>query len=214
MGKNVLQVVVWGSWFLISMAILNVSTEWLLVITGGLSTGIGFASKDIIENIYYGISLMTGRIKVGDLVQIDDTTGRVSSINYTSTVIEALTGEVITFQNAQLFSKNYKNLTRNHGYVLQMIPFGVAYGSNIAQVKRLIEDAINDLHMDGTDPSKDVFTRVTELGDSSVNFKLFVWTEPLMRGAVTAQALTTIYDTLNENNIEIPFPQQDVHIRS
>ena len=214
MGKNVLQVVVWGSWFLISMAILNVSTEWLLVITGGLSTGIGFASKDIIENIYYGISLMTGRIKVGDLVQIDDTTGRVSSINYTSTVIEALTGEVITFQNAQLFSKNYKNLTRNHGYVLQMIPFGVAYGSNIAQVKRLIEDAINNLHMDGTDPSKDVFTRVTELGDSSVNFKLFVWTEPLMRSAVTAQALTTIYDTLNENNIEIPFPQQDVHIRN
>ena len=66
MGKNVLQVLVWGTWFLISMSILNVSLEWLMVITGGLSTGIGFASKDIIENIYYGISLMTGRIKVGD----------------------------------------------------------------------------------------------------------------------------------------------------
>ena len=214
MGKNVLQVIVWGSWFLISMTILNVSMEWLLVITGGLSTGIGFASKDIIENIYYGISLMTGRIKVGDLIQIDDTTGRVTSINYTSTVIEALTGEVITFQNAQLFSKNYKNLTRNHGYVLQVIPFGVAYGSNIAQVKRLIEDTINDLHLDGTDSTKDVFTRVSELGDSSVNFKLYVWTEPLMRNTVNSQVLTTIYDTLNENNIEIPFPQQDVHIKN
>jgi small-conductance mechanosensitive channel len=196
------------------MTILNVSMEWLLVITGGLSTGIGFASKDIIENIYYGISLMTGRIKVGDLIQIDDTTGRVTSINYTSTVIEALTGEVITFQNAQLFSKNYKNLTRNHGYVLQIIPFGVAYGSNIAQVKRPIEDTINDLHLDGTDSTKDVFTRVSELGDSSVNFKLYVWTEPLMRNTVNSQVLTTIYDTLNENNIEIPFPQQDVHIKN
>ena len=214
MGKNVLQVVVWGTWFLISMGILNVSMQWLLVITGGLSTGIGFASKDIIENIYYGISLMTGRIKVGDLIQIDDTTGRVTSINYTSTVIEALTGEVITFQNAQLFAKNYKNLTRNHGYVLQIIPFGVAYGSNIAQVKRLIEDAINDLHLDGTDPAKDAFVRVSELGDSSVNLKLFIWTEALMRGVVSSQVLTAIYDTLNENDIEIPFPQQDVHIRS
>jgi small-conductance mechanosensitive channel len=214
MGKNVLQVVVWGTWFLVSMGILNVSMEWLLVITGGLSTGIGFASKDIIENIYYGISLMTGRIKVGDLVQIDDTTGRVTSINYTSTVIEALTGEVITFQNAQLFAKNYKNLTRNHGYVLQIIPFGVAYGSNIAEVKRLIENAINDLHLDGTDPAKDAFARVSELGDSSVNFKLYVWTEALMRGVVTSQVLTAIYDTLNENNIEIPFPQQDVHIKN
>jgi len=214
MGKNVLQVVVWGAWFLISMGILNVSMEWLLVVTGGLSTGIGFASKDIIENIYYGVSLMTGRIKVGDLIQIDDTTGRVTSISYTSTVIEALTGEVITFQNAQLFSKNYKNLTRNHGYVLQIIPFGVAYGSNLMQVKQLIETAITELHLEGTDPEKPITTRIYELGDSSVNFRLYVWTEALMRSIVTSQVLTAIYDTLNQNNIEIPFPQQDVHIKN
>ena len=193
MGKNVLQVVVW---------------------TGGLSTGIGFASKDIIENIYYGISLMTGRIKVGDLIQVDDITGRVTSISYTSTIIEALTGEVITFQNSQLFTKNYKNLTRNHGYVLQIITYGVAYGSNLAQVKQLIEDATNGLQLEGTDLSKPITTRVYELGDSSVNFKLFVWTDALMRNIVTSQLLATIYDTLNQNNIEIPFPQQDVHIKS
>ena len=214
MGKNVLQVLVWGTWFMVSMGILNVSMEWLLVVTGGLSTGIGFASKDIIENIYYGVSLMTGRIKVGDLIQIDDTTGRVASISYTSTVIEALTGEVITFQNAQLFAKNYKNLTRNHGYVLQIITYGVAYGSNLAQVKQVIEDATNGLQLEGTDLSKPITTRVYELGDSSVNFKLFVWTEALMRNVVASQILTTIYDTLNQNNIEIPFPQQDVHIKN
>ena len=214
MGKNVLQVLVWGTWFLISMSILNVSLEWLMVITGGLSTGIGFASKDIIENIYYGISLMTGRIKVGDLIQIDDTTGRVTSISYTSTVIEALTGEVITFQNAQLFAKNYKNLTRNHGYILQTITFGVAYGSNIGQVKKLIEQALNEAEIDGIDTTKPIFTRVKELADSSVNFQAFVWSEALLRGAVTSQVLAVIYDTLNENNIEIPFPQQDVHIKN
>lgn len=214
MGKNVLQVLVWGTWFLISMAILNVSLEWLMVITGGLSTGIGFASKDIIENIYYGVSLMTGRIKVGDLIQIDDTTGRVTSISYTSTVIEALTGEVITFQNAQLFAKNYKNLTRNHGYVLQIITFGVAYGSNIGQVKKLVEQALNEAEIDGVDPTKPIFTRVSELADSSVNFKAFVWSEALLRGAITSNVLAIIYDTLNENDIEIPFPQQDVHIRN
>ena len=213
MGKNVLQVLVWGTWFMVSMGILNVSMEWLLVVTGGLSTGIGFASKDIIENIYYGISLMTGRIKVGDLIQIDDTTGRVTSISYTSTSIEALTGEVITFQNAQLFSKNYKNLTRNHGYVLQILTYGVAYGSNLAQVKEVIENALNGLQLPGTDLSKPITTRVYELGDSSVNFKLFVWTEALMRNVVASQVLAAVYDTLNENNIEIPFPQQDVHIK-
>ena len=65
MGKNVLQVIIWGAWFLIAMKVMNISMAWILVVTGGLSTGVGFASKDIIENIYYGISLMAGRIKVG-----------------------------------------------------------------------------------------------------------------------------------------------------
>ncbi len=157
---------------------------------------------------------MTGRIKVGDLVQIDDTTGRVTSINYTSTVIEAFTGEIITFQNSQLFTKNYKNLTRNNGYVLQVITFGVAYGSNLMQVKQLVEQTLNELKMDGTDPSKKVSSVVYELGDSSVNFKAFVWLEPLKRVHVISSVLTAIYNVLNENNIEIPFPQQDVHIRS
>ena len=214
MGKNVIQVLVWGAWFMITMSILGISMSWLLVVTGGLSTGVGFASKDIIENIYYGISLMTGRIKVGDLIQVDDITGRVVSISYTSTVVEALTGEVITFQNSQLFSKNYKNLTRNHEYVLQIIPFGVAYGSNLQQVKELVETTLNGLRLEGTDLSKPIFTRVSELGDSSVNFKLFVWSEALLRGQVASQALSAVYDTLNNNGIEIPFPQQDVHIKS
>ncbi|MBO5549407.1 MAG: mechanosensitive ion channel family protein [Prevotella sp.] len=214
MGRNVLQVVIWGTWFLITMTILGVSMEWLLVVTGGLSTGIGFASKDIIENIYYGITLMTGRIKVGDLIQVDDTTGKVVSISYTSTVVEALTGEVITFQNSQLFTKNYKNLTRNHEFVLQIIPFGVAYGSNLAQVKELVENTINDLHLEGIDPEKTITARVYELGDSSVNFRLFIWVEPLMRSIIISQTLSAIYDTLNKNGIEIPFPQQDVHIKN
>ena len=214
MGKNVLQVLVWGAWFLITMGILNISMTWLAIVTGGLSTGVGFASKDIIENIYYGISLMTGRIKVGDLIQVDDITGRVTSISYTSTVVEALTGEVITFQNSQLFTKNYKNLTRNHEYVLQIIPFGVAYGSNLQQVKEMVESALNDLHIEWLDPTKPITTAVYELGDSSVNFRAFVWLEPLKRGLVISQVLGTIYDTLNANGVEIPFPQQDVHIKN
>ncbi|MBP1540940.1 MAG: mechanosensitive ion channel family protein [Prevotella sp.] len=214
MGKNVLQVIVWGGWFLIVMGVLGVSMEWFIVVTGGLSTGIGFASKDIIENIYYGISLMTGRIKVGDLIQVDSTTGRVTSISYTSTVIEALTGEVITFQNSQLFAKNYKNLTRNHSYVLQPITFGVAYGCNLMQVKQLVEEAVNNLHLEGIDPEKPVISLVYELGDSSVNFKLLAWCDVLKRGVVVSEVLYTVYDTLNANGIEIPFPQQDVHIRN
>lgn len=214
MGRNVVQVIIWGAWFLITMAILGISMEWLMVVTGGLSTGIGFASKDIIENIYYGISLMTGRIKVGDWIQVDGTMGKVTSISYTSTVIESLYGEVITFQNSQLFSKNYKNLTRNHGYVLQVIPYGVAYGSNLQQVIALADAAVNGLHHQWMDNTKKVKSVVGELGDSSVNLKMFVWADAVKKSYVISDVLRTIYDTLNQNGIEIPFPQQDIHIKN
>ena len=214
MGKNVVQVIVWGAWFLITMKILNISMEWLLVVTGGLSTGIGFASKDIIENIYYGITLMAGRIKVGDRIEVDGTIGNVTSISYTSTIVESVYGEVITFQNSQLFTKNYKNLTRNHGYVLQVIPYGVAYGSNLQETMKLVDTAVNDLKHQWMDPSKQVKSVVGELGDSSINFKMFVWADAVKKTYVISDVLRTIYDTLNANGIEIPFPQQDVHIKN
>jgi len=212
MGRNVIQVLVWGVWLLISLNILNISIAWLVAISGGLSTGIGFASKDIIENIYYGASLMAGRVKVGDWIEVDGTMGKVTSISYTSTVVESLGGEVITFQNSQLFAKNYKNLTKNHGYVLAVVPFGVAYGSNLQQVSQLIEEAVNGLHHEWMDPEKQVKSVVSQMNDSSIDFKLFVWADAVKKSYVVSDVLKCVYDTLRAHNIEIPFPQRDIHI--
>ena len=212
MGRNVIQVLVWGAWLMFSLSLFNISLAWLLAISGGLSTGIGFASKDIIENIYYGASLMAGRIKVGDWIDVDGTMGKVVSISYTSTIIESIQGEVITFQNAQLFTKNYKNLTRNHGYVLATIPFGVAYGSNLKEVTTMVEEAVNAMHNEYIDPEKRAKCIVSEMADSSVNFKLFVWANAPKRSHVISEVLKCVYDTLNEHNISIPFPQRDVHM--
>ncbi|SFO52106.1 Mechanosensitive ion channel [Prevotella sp. tf2-5] len=213
MGRNVIQVIIWGTWFLITMGILNISLAWLMVVTGGLSTGIGFASKDIIENIYYGITLMAGRIKVGDWIQVDGTMGKVTKISYTSTVVESLYGEVITFQNSQLFTKNYKNLTRNHGYVLAVVHYGVAYGSNLQQVIELVDGAVNQMKHKWMDKSKKAKSVIGELADSGINLKMFVWADAPKQSYVISDVLNTIYDTLNKNGIEIPFPQQDVHIK-
>ena len=214
MGKNVIQLIIWGVWLLMTLAYLHISVEWLLAISGGLSTGIGFASKDIIENIYYGASLMAGRIKAGDWIEIDGTMGKVKSISYTSTMIESLYGEVITFQNAQLFKNNYKNLTRNNGYVLAVVPFGVAYGSNLKQVTTLVEEAVNKLHHKWMDSKKPVKSVVSEMADSSINFKLFVWADAPKKSYVISDVLKCVYDTLNANGIQIPFPQRDVHLIS
>ena len=213
MGKNVVQLIIWGAWLLLTLAYLHISVEWLLAISAGLSTGIGFAMKDIIENIYYGTMLMTGRIKAGDWIQVDGTMGKVASISYTSTIVESLYGEVITFQNSQLFTKNYKNLTRNHGYILALVPFSVAYGSKAGQVKDLIEDAVHNLRHHMIDNSKRVRVVMTEMADSSINFQLVVWVDAVKKVYAISDILTCIYDTLNANGIEIPFPQRDVHIK-
>ena len=213
MGKNVIQLVIWGAWLLLTLAYLHISVEWLLAISAGLSTGIGFALKDIIENIYYGTMLMTGRIKAGDWIEVDGTMGKVNSISYTSTVVESLYGEVITFQNSQLFTKNYKNLTRNHGYILALVPFSVAYGSKAEQVKNLVEDAIHDMKHHLIDNSKRIRVVMKEMADSSINFQLIVWVDAVKKVYVVSDIMTCIYETLNANGIEIPFPQRDIHIK-
>lgn len=213
MGKNILQVVVWGAWFLIILSILGISFAWLMVVTGGLSTGIGFASKDILENIYYGISLMTGRIKVGDLIECDGIRGKVTSISYVSTLIESTDGSVIAFQNSQLFTKNYKNLTRNHGYALSAIVFGVGYGTDIGRASHLIEEAVNNLHHPFIDPDKPAKVVFLDFADSSVNLKLLCWVDVLKQAYTEGDIRRCIYDTLNVNDIEMPFPKRDVYVK-
>lgn len=212
MVRNVMQLVIWGVWFLVSLAIFNVSSKWLVIISGGLSTGIGFASKDLLENIYYGISLMMGRIKIGDLIVCDGIRGTVSSISYTSTMIDTVDGSVIAFQNSQLFTKNYKNMTRNHGYELHVLDVGVAYGTKVAEAKKYIIDAVSQL--DCIDKKKGCKVVLKELGDSALVLKVIVWVNVFTQYADDGIILECIYDTLNAHNIEIPFPQTDVHIRS
>lgn len=214
MGKNLINVLVWGIWLLISLAILHVSNTWIVVISGGLSTGVGFASKDIIENIYYGISLMAGRIKIGDWIECDGTRGKVSSISYTSTMIEAVDGSVIAFQNSQLFTKNYKNLTRNHGYALSTIKFGVAYGCGVKDVCNMVENAVKSLNNPYIDKDKAIKVIFIDFGDNSIDFKLLCWVDVIKQGITESEIRECIYNVLNANNIEIPYPQQDVYIKN
>lgn len=208
---NVLQVVIWGAWLLTALSIFKVNSTWLVVVSGGLSTGIGFAMKDILENIYYGISLMAGRIKIGDLIVCDGIRGKVSSINYTSTIIEASDGSVIAFQNSQLFTKNYKNLTKNNGQELVVLEVGVAYGTNINHVKKLLVDAISQL--DCMLEGREVKVVMSRFDDSCITLKVIAWLNVLTQFGDSGIIMECIYTTLNDNGIEIPFPQRDINIR-
>lgn len=220
LAKNVIAIVVWGLYFIITLVLLEVPKTGIQVVSAGLATGLGFAMQSILENFFYGISLMTGRVHVGDFIECDGIQGKVESITYQSTQIVTADGCVIAFLNSALFSKNFKNMTRNHRYELIKIPIGVAYGTNVEQVRKLLTDAITPVclekNMDGQcitnveeQPLKIAFV---DFGDSSVDLAVCIWMLVEEKIALTGRVKEIIYNTLNENNIEIPFPQRDIHI--
>lgn len=220
LAKNVIAIVVWGIYIISTMILLKVPRSGIEYVATGLVAGLGFASKDLLENFIYGLSLMTGRVRVGDYIECDGITGKVESISYLSTQIVTLDGSVIAFLNSQLFSKNFKNLTRNHEYELVKVPFGVAYGVNVDEVRKMVLDGISEICVqteDGRDivnPKNPINVAFSNFGDNSVDLLLVFWVLVDQKISFTGKAKEKIYKILNENNIEIPFPQQDVYIRS
>lgn len=212
LSMNIIKYIGWGIYVYIVLVTLHVNRTGITFILTGLSTGIGFAMKDTLENLFYGLSLMNGRVKIGDIIECDGVRGKVKNINYQSTLVETNDGSVIAFLNSQLFTKNFKNMTRNHGYEMAKITVGVAYGSEIDKVRKMIIERISKLNC--YDPNKGVQVLFQNFGESSVDLLVVVWVRVFSQVADIALVKENIYAVLNENGIEIPFPQTDLHIRT
>lgn len=217
--RNIIAILVWGSYFIFALILLKVPKSGIEIVTAGLATGMGFAMKDLLENFFYGISLMTGRVRVGDYIECDDVLGKVESITYQSTQVVTEDGSVIAFLNSALFNKNFKNLTRNHSYVMIKIPVGIAYGSNVNEVRNMLLKEIEPLceeKFNGrrvTSPNRKVAVIFNDFGDNSVDLYVVVWVLVEQKILFICRIKELIYNTLNKHNIEIPFPQRDVYIR-
>ena len=222
LARNVIGILCWGIYIIIALVVLDVPRDGISIVGAGLATGLGFAMQSILENFFYGISLMTGRIHVGDYIECDGIAGKVESITYQSTQIVTTDGCVIAFMNSALFRKNFKNMTRNHRYELIKIPVGVAYGSNVEEVRKMITEALMPICLERNADGQCI-TNVEEqplkvafvnFGDSSVDLAVCIWMLVEEKVALTSRVKEIIYNTLNANNIEIPFPQRDVHIKN
>ena len=219
LAKNVIAILSWGLYFITALVLLNVPKSGISIVTAGLATGLGFAMQDLIENFFYGLSLMTGRLRVGDYIECDGIRGKVENITYQSTQILTGDGCVIAFLNKTLFSKNFKNMTRNHNYELAKIPVGVAYGTNVDEVRRLLVEALTPVCQGTsaagqpiTDPDRPITVVFSDFGESSVDLFVCVWVAVEEKYGLSARLKETIYETLNRHKIEIPFPQRDLHI--
>ena len=220
LGNSIVSVVVWFAYVVIVVLMLRIPTGSLSLVAGGLSAGIGLAMKDVLNNFIYGIQLMSGRLRVGDWIECDGVRGRVSSINYQSTQIETLEGATMSFLNASLFAKNFTNLTRNNSYEFIKIVVGVAYGTDVQRVREILEEAMQVLRTkdaygrDIVEPRKGIYVVFNEFGDSAVEVAVKQNVLVPERIGYIDRAKEVIYNALNENGIQIPFPQRDIHVVS
>ena len=216
---NVFTLLLWGIYILIVFLMLRIPASGLALVSTGLATGIGFAMKDILNNFFYGIQLMGGRVRVGDTVECDGIRGTVVGLSYQTTKLEAFDGSILFFTNSALFSKNFKNLTRNNVYQIITLDVGVKYGTDIEKARQVILDALDPLMVkdkygrDVVDKRQGVMVRLQEFGDSSVNLQVRMSITVDSFGVFQARAREAIYNAFNANGIEIPFPQQDLYIK-
>ena len=218
LAYNIISIIVWGTYIVMTFLLLRIPTGALSIVFAGLATGIGLAMKDILNNFIYGIQLMSGRLRVGDWMECDGIRGKVTAISYQSTQIETVDGAVMSFLNTALFSKNFKNLTRNNSYEFVKIGIGVGYGTDVEKVRAILLEALKSIEekdsfgRDIVDPSRGHTVAFEDFGDSSVNLSVKQYVLVAERNAYMAKAREVIYNALNANNIEIPFPQRDIHV--
>ena len=210
----------WLLYLIIVFSVLHIPTSAITAISAGLAAGIGFALKDLINNFFYGIQLMAGRIRVGDKISCDGVRGEVKRVSYQTTQVLDEDGSLIAFTNTDLFSKRFRNLNSGRNYELLKIPVGVRYGTDVEKARSVILEALKPLMTVDkygrqiVDPKTPIDIRFDGFGDSSVNLVVVLYTTVDTHYTFPARAKEAIYKAFNENDIEIPFPQRDVYVKS
>ncbi len=205
--------VIWAIFFIIVLTVLGVNLTSLAVVAGGLSVGVGLGMQTLFSNLVSGLMLLFGRtILVGDLVQVGDIWGTVRKVSTRFTELETADHAVIHLPNSEMLNNRLINWTRNDRLIRKDIAVGVAYGSDVALVMRtLAEIAAAHPHV-LKNPAPDVI--FNNFAASSLDFILRVHVDDVDNNMATCTDLRiTIDRVFREKNIDIAFPQLDVHLR-
>ncbi|MEW5987542.1 MAG: mechanosensitive ion channel domain-containing protein [Chloroflexota bacterium] len=196
-----------------ALNVVGIPLTSLTVIAGGLSVGLGFGLQSVVSNFVSGIILLFERsIVPGDVVQVGDEVGVVETIGIRSMRVKNNDNVELIVPNSQFLTETVINFTRSDPKVRVAVAVGVGYDSDPRLVEQaLLEAADHPAVL--ADPSPSV--QFTDFGDSALNFRLLVWTTEAHRiPTLTSDLRYQVWDSLKAHQIEIPFPQRDIHIRS
>ncbi|MDL2274690.1 mechanosensitive ion channel [Desulfosarcina sp. OttesenSCG-928-G10] len=199
--------------FLIALAVMGVELKNITLIGGALGVGIGFGMQTLVNNFVSGLILLFERpIKVGDIIEVGGQTGRVTKMGLRATTVETFDRAEVVVPNGTLISNQLVNWTLGDRSKRLVIDVGVAYGSDMEAVIRILADvaANNEKVLKTPGPS----VAFAKFGESSLDLQLRVWIADYNDGVSVKTALMLEIDRrFREAAIEIPFPQQDLHVR-
>ncbi|NOX18882.1 MAG: mechanosensitive ion channel [Chlorobi bacterium] len=184
------------------------------LLAGALGVGIGFGLQDLVSNFISGIILIFERpVQVGDVIVVGKLSGEVKKIGIRSSIIRTWEGAEIIIPNGHLISSEVTNWTFSDKKRRMEIPVGVKYGSDVNLVKKLLLECAASHSEVLTIPAPEAL--FTDFGDSALEFELRCWTANSgSRLEIESELRYRIDNAFKENNIEIPFPQRDIHIRT
>jgi len=214
LGERTSRVIILIIGFLFILKVWNIELGPLLASLGILGVAVAFGLQNTLGNIFGGVSLLLDRsIKVGDIVKIDtDTYGQVIDVGLRATRVRSWDNEVVIIPNGKLAGVNIKNYVLPNPAARIIVPFSVAYGSNVDKIKKIVLKEIKKL--DTLDKNKEPSVMFLEMGDSALKFKAFVWLRSYKDRFSTKERLNcAIYNALKKNRVNIPFPQIDVHVK-
>ncbi|MBQ6082538.1 MAG: mechanosensitive ion channel family protein, partial [Bacteroidales bacterium] len=203
---------VWFLYAVVCIKTIGIDNEGLIAAMGGLGVGFGFALKDTINDLFCGLSLLMGRVHLNDYIECDGIRGRIVEVGMRATTIDTMDGSLMSFLNSQLFSKNFRNLTKSHNWELAKIPVGVSYGTDVEKARDEILSAL--LPLQERMSYKAPAVQIADFGESSVDLVVKVWVRSSERLAIVPEIREIIYKAFAGNGIEIPFPQRDIHIKN
>ncbi|MBD0264549.1 MAG: mechanosensitive ion channel [Tolypothrix sp. Co-bin9] len=199
---------------LVLLQIWGLDISSLTILASALSVGIGFGLQDIAKNFGSGLVLVFERpIQVGDFVEVGEYTGIVERIGARSTEIRTLDHVSIIVPNSRFLEKEVINWSHRNPISRLHLPIGVAYSSDPKAVQAALLEAASKHPNVLQAPSPQVLFK--EFGNNSLNFELLIWTaEPNKQFLLKSDLYYNIYEALQQRQIEIPFPQLDLHMRS
>jgi small-conductance mechanosensitive channel len=199
---------------LVGAGILGIELSNVTLIVGALGVGIGFGLQNVVNNLVSGFILIFERsVQIGDTIQLSDLTGTVVHIGLRASQLRTGSGSEVIVPNGELISNRLINWTLSDRRRRLETTIGVAYGSDLDQVHAILHGVLAAESEVLRDPEPLVIFE--SFGDSALNFRLLFWIQDLDIGLrVTDRLNTVISKSLAAADIEIPFPQRDINIRT